>query len=305
MTSQNGTYPEVKNRTLRHGGSKQANTDEMNELLNKIREDEMRCSLVMIEEGAYSNFDKFASSGASAGQKWKFDDILKDTTGSIEALHGDYHSYIGGFSDDDGNNTGHMSCVPVAAFDVAFFTHHTQIDRLYAIWQASNGEEQWFNETQPKKQYLGEFPLTPFRRGTRAVEGAEQEFWNPTTARDTTVFGYTYPETQGRELGRDAGQADQVRSDFARQYAWSRRLDVNQNFDSPPEDMMPLPVETAQVFQYTDGVESAGFLKKVGIRVHPRPKLSARMTAAPAVAETALPTPKVSQEWYIDVVVER
>lgn len=115
----------AKERTLRHGGSDEAAVDSLNKVLNKIREDEMRCSLAMIEQGAYSNFQAFASTGVDVGQEFK--EIFKKNTGSIEGLHNDYHVLIGGFEgtfSEMKSKSGHMSCVPVAAFDPIFWIHH-------------------------------------------------------------------------------------------------------------------------------------------------------------------------------------
>jgi tyrosinase len=43
----------------------------------------------------------------------------------LESWHGDVHIWVG----------GHMRLVPVAAFDPIFWAHHTQIDRLWRLWQ--------------------------------------------------------------------------------------------------------------------------------------------------------------------------
>ena len=43
----------------------------------------------------------------------------------LESWHGGVHVWVG----------GHMRRVPVAAFDPIFWAHHTQIDRLWRIWQ--------------------------------------------------------------------------------------------------------------------------------------------------------------------------
>lgn len=96
----------------------------LNSNLNKVREDEMRASLSMIEAGGYSNFRAFSTAGVLIkGSDPDTSQILQDNTGSIEGLHNNYHGYIGGFSGDD-SNTGHMSCVPIAAFDPVFWIHH-------------------------------------------------------------------------------------------------------------------------------------------------------------------------------------
>jgi tyrosinase len=46
----------------------------------------------------------------------------------LEDLHGAVHVYVGG-------RTGHMSNVPLAAYDPIFWAHHSMIDRLWRMWQ--------------------------------------------------------------------------------------------------------------------------------------------------------------------------
>lgn len=102
----------------------------MNQALNKIREDEMRLSLAMIERGEYSNFKYFSTARAVSipGRRDDPSKIIKNFTGSIESLHNNYHVYTGGFAGARENIKtrigGHMSCVPVAAFDPIFWFHH-------------------------------------------------------------------------------------------------------------------------------------------------------------------------------------
>lgn len=133
--------------TLRHANKcGESDPKAMNTVLNKIREDEMRACLVMIEDDAYSDFQVISSSGTGAGlnmdQEFKFEgfkEIARKSTGSLEGLHNDYHVYMGGFSgrrdnifkDKDDPNApledqtlGHLSCVPVSAYDPLFFFHH-------------------------------------------------------------------------------------------------------------------------------------------------------------------------------------
>ncbi|KAJ4248373.1 hypothetical protein NW762_012703 [Fusarium torreyae] len=290
---------DAKDWTIRHGGSDQASTESLNKVLNKIREDEMRCSLVMIEDGAYSNFRAFSSTGVYVGQKFKYPDfqeVLDKNTGSIEDLHNDYHVFIGGFEgkrfDDKKIRTGHMSCVPVAAFDPIFWIHHCQIDRILAIWQAANGRQCWFDDFPDEaSRSLGDSNLLPFRKWPLVEEKADR-YWTPNRAWDTTELGYVYPETAGGKVGK------QVRNAFAESYGWSRRLDVNQEFGTPPKEMQPLNVAEAQVFQYTSGIPSRDLLRHLA-----PPRLQSRSEQDALAATT--PSSKFSQEWYIDVVVER
>jgi tyrosinase len=79
----------------------------------------------MIESGAYSNYRNFSTDGPDAANidTKNLNKVLRNPAASIEVLHGQYHVYVGGFSDNN-SNIGHMSCVPVAAFDPIFWIHH-------------------------------------------------------------------------------------------------------------------------------------------------------------------------------------
>ncbi len=46
----------------------------------------------------------------------------------LEDLHGAVHVYVGG-------QDGHMSQVPLAAYDPIFWAHHAMIDRIWRMWQ--------------------------------------------------------------------------------------------------------------------------------------------------------------------------
>lgn len=272
----------------------------MNQNLNKIREDEMRASLSMIEQGGYSNFMAFSTAGVVIkGTNPDTNQILQDNTGSIEGLHNNYHVYVGGFSGDD-SNTGHMSCVPVAAFDPVFWIHHCQIDRLFAIWQAVNPSH-WFDELPTAGQRaLADGNLLPFRRAAAALKptttsDGKPRYWTPNQARDPEALGYTYPDV----ADKSSKSADQLRADFAARYGWSRRLTPFQRFGAPPADMLPLELSAAQVYQYTSGVSSASRFRTsvpIGTKAPQPPQqtnLFAKVTQA-AVAAVA-PSKKVEE----------
>jgi len=61
------------------------------------------------------------------------DDLLAENdfftfSSKLEDLHGAVHVWVGG----DG---GHMSAIPLAAYDPIFWAHHTMIDRIWRMWQ--------------------------------------------------------------------------------------------------------------------------------------------------------------------------
>ncbi|GJC86338.1 tyrosinase [Colletotrichum liriopes] len=276
--------------TIRHGGSDADATKKMNDLLNSVREDHIRLCLAMIEDQVYRNFRTFSTNAVVLNAKEQPEEKLGQASGSIEDFHGKYHVTIGG--PPRTGPTGHMSHIAMAAFDPIFWMHHCQIDRLFAIWQAANGEKHWFNELAPEQQGMGKDNLTPFRKWP-LVDNADVEnrYWNSDRARNTKDFGYTYPELADGQTG------DTVREDFAKKYEWSRRTTAKRVFGTPPDGMQPIQVGKAQVFQYTSDTPSGDLLKQPGFPVH-RMQQQTVMTAMTS-------TPQYSDDWYIDIVVER
>ena len=76
------------------------------------------------------------------------------------------------------------------------------MDRLFAIWQALHPDDGTGNRyVKPQKNKEGTFitepngeetiktPLAPFRR-------TMEEYWTSEDVRQTSIFGYAYPETQ-------------------------------------------------------------------------------------------------------------
>ncbi|KKA30812.1 hypothetical protein TD95_003673 [Thielaviopsis punctulata] len=113
---------------------------------------------------------------------------------SLEAIHDVIHVATGG--------RGHLYYIPFSAFDPVFFLHHTNVDRLTAIWQAMYPDEWITQYAAGENSYtteIGEMvdantPLTPFYADT------DGNFWTSNMARDTRTFGYIYEETVGFPL---------------------------------------------------------------------------------------------------------
>lgn len=129
---------DITKRTIRYGQSRDPIAD-MNQALNKIREDNLRMSLNLIEHGAYDNYEVFATKADIQPVQLQGTDpnaapnqartIFTRPSGSIEGLHGTYHIMVGGWDDiaaskKQAAGSGHMSSVPVAAFDPVFWMHH-------------------------------------------------------------------------------------------------------------------------------------------------------------------------------------
>lgn len=119
--------------------------------------------------------------------------------GSIEDIHNAVHNYVGG--------GGQMGSPAAAAFDPIFWLHHTQVDRLFAIWQALHDDPRSaaaYVTARPAAE--GNFytragstesattPLLPF---VQFPGGQGQgQFWMSEGVRSTKTFGYVYPETR-------------------------------------------------------------------------------------------------------------
>ncbi|KAK6498322.1 hypothetical protein TWF481_010913 [Arthrobotrys musiformis] len=112
---------------------------------------------------------------------------------SLEGVHDTVHGTTG--------SNGHMSFVDNAAFDPIFWLHHANMDRLFAIWQATNP---------------GRYSLSGSSAGTYAIprgtpenmnlqmppfRSSENTFHTPAGVTRPESFGYSYPETLNQTPG--------------------------------------------------------------------------------------------------------
>lgn len=114
VRAEGGGFYLSQRRTARHpkaGATGEAdNFAELDAALNKDREPEVQTLLDLIELQPYADFGNFATAVPS-GKGGR-----NAPNGSLESFHGAYHVLIGG--------AGHMSRVPIAAFDPVFWFHH-------------------------------------------------------------------------------------------------------------------------------------------------------------------------------------
>ncbi|KAG1810849.1 common central domain of tyrosinase-domain-containing protein [Suillus subaureus] len=137
-------------------------------------------------------------------------------SGSLEGVHDAVHILAGG--------TGHMSAPDYAGFDPLFFLHHSNVDRLLALWEwcyteywMENGYE-LKGTSYPWTQQLGTYaqvynaqllpdgPLQPFRT-------EQGDYWTSSQARflhaDAFPKYYSYPEFAGIKVNRAAMTSDE------------------------------------------------------------------------------------------------
>ncbi|KAF5672507.1 tyrosinase precursor [Fusarium heterosporum] len=167
----------------------------------------------MFSKGYNSTWGNFAST------KWIAESEGYPETGyiSLEYIHNNVHNLTGG--SDYAVGMGHMSDVPVAAFDPIFWLHHVQIDRLLAIWQCLY-PELWFDKEQSvtsdldnsKRQNVADDKETDLLHPFHTKHNdPENEVWTSQACRDWTDMNYQYDDLAelAEELVRSNGKFDE------------------------------------------------------------------------------------------------
>ncbi|CAM1503067.1 Fc.00g078430.m01.CDS01 [Cosmosporella sp. VM-42] len=158
-----------------------SNNSQVNDaLLSKLPEIQQRLFILF---SSYKDFNAFSNKGYAASQNMS-------TWDSIEAVHDIIHIY--------GGLKGHMTYVPLSAFDPLFFMHHAMTDRLVSIWQALNPQAWMRPELAGETSFTtlkgtiqqSNTDLTPFLASESGF------FWNSDMSRNTEAFGYAYADIQ-------------------------------------------------------------------------------------------------------------
>ncbi|KAI1474550.1 Di-copper centre-containing protein [Daldinia eschscholtzii] len=173
---------------------------------SRVQEYQRKGNTTASLRGAFSRvlgiekFEDFATKRAPGSGADKPDEKVPPFD-SGENIHDLMHVMCGG----DGVRTdreniyyaGHMSHVPVAAFDPIFWFHHCNVDRMIAIWQMLH-DDSWFDPNDIRNEDNGTYsikrghmdkpddPLRPFHK-----EGGQ--YWTSSDVREVTALGYTYP----------------------------------------------------------------------------------------------------------------
>ncbi|KAK7713881.1 hypothetical protein SLS63_011894 [Diaporthe eres] len=127
-----------------------------------------------------------------------FENMVTDryTATSFESPHNNVHNSVG-------CSNGTMYDLNWSAFDPAFMLHHTNVDRLIALWQAIYPNSSIFNVVDYAGALYGtaagnvsaDTPLKPFHDRPGDGDGVDG-FHTSRSVRDIAVLGYTYPELQ-------------------------------------------------------------------------------------------------------------
>jgi len=159
------------------------------------------------DEDTATTWDDFSNHTAESKRDMDF-----VNRGSIEGIHDTVHDLIGG--------NGQMNNPDYAGFDPIFFLHHTNVDRLLALWEWCY-TEYWMGEgythdgesypwTQARGTYAQVYneqlhpagPLQPFRT-------EDGQYWTSDQARflggQSYPKYYSFPEFQGVKVDQPAG----------------------------------------------------------------------------------------------------
>ena len=170
-----------------------SNNNEMNARFNAMR--------VSLRDRVFALFSSKQPWGAaSTSQIGVRTDLSGSGVDSFESVHDAIHNTAGGESG------GHMYYLDISSFDPIFWLHHTNIDRLLAMYQlivpntyVANGNinrpmAQW-NQGEAKNSYT---PLKPFTKNNRG------DYFTSNDVKETRVLGYHYPETSDRSYSQVA-----------------------------------------------------------------------------------------------------
>ncbi|EGO02352.1 hypothetical protein SERLA73DRAFT_71478 [Serpula lacrymans var. lacrymans S7.3] len=174
--------------------------------------------------------------------------------GSLEGVHDTVHSLVGG--------NGHMSDPDYAAFDPIFFLHHSNVDRLFALWEWCYSKY-WMiptydddGEAHAFTQELGTYhqvyneavtpegDLAPFRNGEGTYWTSDQaHFLDPTSPNFYAKY-YSYPNFQGIKVEQPATEAQRLkgRADVAKFYGYNPHQSVTGTHPSFLVPKLPLSI---------------------------------------------------------------
>ncbi|KAI1107801.1 Di-copper centre-containing protein [Jackrogersella minutella] len=137
----------------------------------------------------FSNYPNYSS---FSNEAWIPSGVNNDTYDSIESLHDAIHTVGGGVY-------GHLAIIAYSGFDPLFWLHHTNVDRLFAMWQLLYNNSYVVPQpavysthtTSPGETEDSQTALTPFFSN-------ETDFWTSDAVRDHEVFGYTYADVANK-----------------------------------------------------------------------------------------------------------
>jgi tyrosinase len=199
---------------------------------------------------------------------------------SLEAIHNTVHMNTGGpgFRAFDGSTVsgGHMTYLPLASYDPLFWLHHTNVDRIFALWQTINPNAYGGSQAAVDTTFttnLGQnldanSPLTPFFRD-------DSNYWTTNDVRNwATTFGYTYPEFSNTAGDRNAivNAVNNLYGPNAQPGAKSRRSIAS--YAPAGKSAAPSSVDNAKLaangseYQYVANIQTPRFALKTSFTIY-------------------------------------
>jgi tyrosinase len=243
-----------------------------------------------ILQGPPLNYTQMATSAYVAEDE----PTTQNKENSLEGFHNDIHTMCGNGGD---GRTGHMGLTEYAAFDPIFWMHHTNIDRIFAIWQALNpdtwGWDQHLLDSPTYVRGIGdkETPtswLVPFRRKVEETfdpftdqEPAQHEhqpdvkWWTSNDLKHCSDLGYTYPELRLVKQSEKTPDVRPLRQWVTDTYEWSTIYGETPPWQSLFDSEDFSRVEALPEVTRIDGL---GDPVRVETPVETKPNISAKMS---------------------------
>ncbi|KAI1382190.1 Di-copper centre-containing protein [Hypoxylon crocopeplum] len=164
--------------------------------------------LPSFQQRLYNLFTNYPNYTTFSNEAW----VPSDNNGtydSIESLHDVIHTVGGGVY-------GHLAIIAYSGFDPLFWLHHTNVDRIFTIWQALYNDSYVVPQSAVYSSHTtspGEFEdsqtaLTPFFSN-------ETHFWTSDAVRDHQTFGYTYAEVANKSRAEVVATINQLYGNFS------------------------------------------------------------------------------------------
>jgi len=195
---------------------------------------------ILMNDPNYKDFNAFSN------HMW--DEGSPGTEASLEDVHNSIHTAVGG-------PMGHMSELDYSAFDPVFWLHHTNVDRLFAIWEALNPTSYTIDEPTQDGTFVIQAgsvetsitPLAPF------VDASGTRYWTSEGVRLTETFNYAYPETQRWAFTSDSDYQNAVANAVQQLYGGLS----NQFSGEEAINLMAAPTPAADAPAIQEKVETA------------------------------------------------
>ncbi|KAJ8128213.1 hypothetical protein O1611_g5423 [Lasiodiplodia mahajangana] len=165
--------------------------------------------LASYQQRLYNLFSNYRNYSHFSNEGWVGSNNNNGTYDSIESLHDSVHTIGGGI-------WGHLAIIAYSAFDPLFFLHHTNVDRIFAMWQVLHNDTYviptaavYATHTQNQGDIEDiQTPLKPFFVN-------DTSFWTSDMVRKHETFGYTYTEVANKTRAEVVAAINRLYTDYS------------------------------------------------------------------------------------------